>query len=114
MEDHRPGTGVGRRRLSLTRSPGRDGGRDLVTGLGISKQAVSQLVESLVTMGYIARHPAPDDRRRTLLRLTVRGRGAAQIIDDTVADMEAAMAAAIGGEALRALHGALHDLDERS
>ena len=47
-------------------------GRDLVNRMGISKQAVSQLVESLVAMGYVARRPAPDDRRRTLLQLTTR------------------------------------------
>src|ERR1700735_4667123 len=52
-------------------------GRDLVARMGISKQAVSQLIETLVTMGYVVRSPAPDDRRRTLLRLTTRGRSAA-------------------------------------
>ena len=64
-------------------------GRDLVTRMGISKQAVSQLIETLVTMGYVTRRPAPDDRRRTLLHLTARGRSAARIIDRTVAEMEA-------------------------
>jgi DNA-binding MarR family transcriptional regulator len=80
----------------------------------MSKQAVSQLVETLVTLGYVARHPAPDDRRRTLLHLTARGRGAVQVIDHTVAELEAAMAAAIGGDVLRALHGALLDLEQES
>ena len=87
-------------------------GRDLVGRMGISKQAVSQLVETLVTMGYVARHPAPDDRRRTLLQLTARGRGAARTIDDTVAAVEAAMAAVIGQEALHAVHRALKELEE--
>src|ERR1700733_15240508 len=40
-------------------------GRDPVTRMGISNQAISQLVESLVTLGYVARRPARDDRRRT-------------------------------------------------
>ncbi len=86
--------------------------RDLVTRMGISKQAISQLVESLVTMGYVARRPAPDDRRRTLLQLTARGRGAARIIDETAARMEADMASTLGPERLQQLHRALVELDE--
>jgi DNA-binding MarR family transcriptional regulator len=89
-------------------------GRDLVARMGISKQAISQLIETLVTLGYVARRPSADDRRRTLLHLTSRGRGAARIIDRTVAEMEATMANAIGRERLRALHRALVELDEAS
>jgi DNA-binding MarR family transcriptional regulator len=89
-------------------------GRDLVTRMGISKQAISQLVDVLVTMGYVARRPAPDDRRRTLLQLTARGRGAARIIDETVAGMEADMATTIGRERLHELHRALQELERDS
>jgi DNA-binding MarR family transcriptional regulator len=87
-------------------------GRDLVARMGISKQAISQLIETLVTMGYVARLPAPDDRRRTLLQLTARGRGAARIIDRTVAETEATMASTLGRDRLQELHRALVDLDE--
>jgi DNA-binding MarR family transcriptional regulator len=89
-------------------------GRDLVTRMGISKQAISQLIETLVTLGYVARRPAPDDRRRTLLHLTPRGRRAARIIDTTIAEMEEAMANSIGRERLQELHRALVELDEAS
>ena len=89
-------------------------GRDLVTRMGISKQAVSQLVENLVTLGYVARDAAADDRRRTLLHLTTRGRHAARIIDATVAEMEETMASTIGRERLQELHRALVELDEAS
>jgi len=87
-------------------------GRDLVTRMGISKQAVSQLIDSLVTMAYVARLPATDDRRRTLLRLTTRGRGASRIIDEAVAAMEAAMAVTIGRDRLQELQRTLRDLEE--
>jgi DNA-binding MarR family transcriptional regulator len=87
-------------------------GRDLVARMGISKQAVSQLVETLVATGYVARRPAPDDRRRTLLQLTKRGRAAARAIDRTVAATEAAMAATLGRERLLEIHRALVELDE--
>jgi DNA-binding MarR family transcriptional regulator len=89
-------------------------GRDLVTRMGISKQAVSQLVETLVTLGYVARRPAADDRRRTLLHLTSRGRGAARVIDATVAAMEESMAGTLGRERLHELHSALMELDTAS
>jgi len=89
-------------------------GRDLVTRMGISKQAISQLMETLVTLGYVARQAAANDRRRTLLHLTARGRDAANLIDATVAEMEETMARAIGRERLQELHRALADLDEAS
>ena len=89
-------------------------GRDLVTRMGISKQAISQLVETLVSLGYVARCPAADDRRRTVLQLTTRGRGAARIIDARVAATEEAMENTIGRERLQELHRALVELDEAS
>jgi DNA-binding MarR family transcriptional regulator len=52
---------------------------DLTRGLGISKQAVSQLVDTMVTRGYIERKPDADDRRRMQLTLTPRGEAAATV-----------------------------------
>jgi len=80
--------------------------------MGISKQAISQLIETLVTLGYVARRPAAEDRRRTLLHLTTRGARAARLIDATVADMEETMANIIGIERLQEVHRALVELDE--
>jgi DNA-binding MarR family transcriptional regulator len=92
-------------------SPGLSG-RDLVARMGISKQAVSQLIETLVAADYVARHPSPEDRRRTLLRLTSRGRRAARVIDEAVAAMEAEMLENIGRDALSQLYRSLLELDE--
>ena len=108
-----PSGGSGRSARSAQAEPGLSG-RDLVTRMGISKQAISQLIETLVSLGYVARRPAADDRRRTLLHLTTRGRGAARIIDTTVAEMEETMANAIGRERLLELHRALMELDRAS
>jgi DNA-binding MarR family transcriptional regulator len=52
---------------------------DLTRGLGISKQAVSQLVDTMVTRGYVERRPDADDRRRMQLTLTPRGDAAATV-----------------------------------
>jgi DNA-binding MarR family transcriptional regulator len=47
--------------------------QDLPSGLGGTKQAVSQVVEILVQRGYVERHPDADDRRRVNLELTEHG-----------------------------------------
>jgi DNA-binding MarR family transcriptional regulator len=86
-------------------------GRDLVVRMGISKQAVSQLVDTLVTMDYVTRRPAPGDRRRTLLQLSTRGQRAAAIIEEAAGMLEEEMARAVGHARLSALHAALRDLD---
>lgn len=60
----------------------------LIKELRISKQAAGQLVDTLVTRGYLARAVADEDRRKLTVTLTERGRAAAatqaaarQIID---------------------------------
>jgi DNA-binding MarR family transcriptional regulator/catechol 2,3-dioxygenase-like lactoylglutathione lyase family enzyme len=47
---------------------------DLTAALGVTKQAVSQVTDTLVSRGYLERSPDPDDRRRVILELTERGR----------------------------------------
>jgi DNA-binding MarR family transcriptional regulator len=68
---------------------GSDSVEEILRGLGVTKQALSQLVDALVTRGYVVRDEHPDDRRRIVLRLTERGRLAAaavvagaKIVDD--------------------------------
>jgi DNA-binding MarR family transcriptional regulator len=97
---------------ALARSDRGLSARDLVIRMGISKQAVSQLIDTLVTAHYVTRLPAPDDRRRTLLQLTTRGHGAARVIEQATLQMEAAMSEKIGSERLQELHRTLRDLDE--
>jgi DNA-binding MarR family transcriptional regulator/catechol 2,3-dioxygenase-like lactoylglutathione lyase family enzyme len=47
--------------------------QDLPSDLGVTKQAVSQVVDTLVNRGYLTRGPDPGDRRRIRLELTGRG-----------------------------------------
>ena len=49
----------------------------IITELGVSKQAAGQLVDTLVARGYLDRSPDPDDRRRLTITLTERGHAAA-------------------------------------
>jgi DNA-binding MarR family transcriptional regulator len=50
----------------------------LIRELRISKQAAGQLVDTLVTRGYIDRSMDKDDRRKLTVTLTERGRAAAE------------------------------------
>jgi DNA-binding MarR family transcriptional regulator len=47
---------------------------EIITALGVSKQAAGQLVDTLVARGYLDRSPDPEDRRRLTVELTERGR----------------------------------------
>jgi DNA-binding MarR family transcriptional regulator len=67
---------------------------DLIRELGVSKQAASQLIDTLVIRGYLERHTNPDDRRRMTIELTERGRAAGNAVragveevDDELAQM---------------------------
>lgn len=86
---------------------------DIAANNGISKQAASQLVDTLVTREYVARVPHGTDRRRMTLALTERGEAAAREIRAAVEDIDARLAAAAGAESVarvRAVLGALVDL----
>lgn len=51
----------------------------LIRELGISKQATSQLIDTMAMRGYLERTPDAEDRRRMLLSLTPRGEAAATV-----------------------------------
>jgi DNA-binding MarR family transcriptional regulator len=56
--------------------PSRGPRQDLPAELGVTKQAVSQLIDVLVNRGYLERQADPGDRRRVALELTARGQEA--------------------------------------
>ena len=84
----------------------------LTVAMGISKQAVQQLVDELVAEGVVERVPDPEDGRGKIVRL--RARGISAIADGNVVKLqiEARYARRIGVERLAALNEALDDLWE--
>jgi DNA-binding MarR family transcriptional regulator len=50
---------------------------DIIQDLRMSKQAAGQLIDTLVTRGYLARSVDEEDRRKLTIILTERGRAAA-------------------------------------
>ncbi|HEY7362013.1 MAG TPA: MarR family transcriptional regulator [Streptosporangiaceae bacterium] len=72
----------------------------IITGLGVSKQAAGQLVDTLVTRGYLDRSPDPEDRRRLTVTLTERGHAAAAVIRSVIERVDADLAGRVGAEHL--------------
>lgn len=85
---------------------------DLVEELGVTKQAASQLIDTLVTRGFLERQSVPGDRRRISLVLTERGRRAATAVRQGILDVDAHLTAAISHEQLHAMEDGLRALVE--
>jgi DNA-binding MarR family transcriptional regulator len=66
--------------------------------LGVSKQAVSQLLDSLVLRGYVERSIDPVDRRRMCVALTDRGKEVAAVCRLAIDRVERRVAEAVGEE----------------
>jgi DNA-binding MarR family transcriptional regulator len=79
----------------------------LVRELGISKQAASELVDTLVVRGYMQREANPDDRRRVTLEVTERGRAAAAAVKAGVAAVDEELAGLLAPTALAGLRAGL-------
>ena len=79
----------------------------LVERMGLSKQAVQQLLDELVADGIVERRPDPADARRRLVVYTRAGLAAVADADEIKLSIEADYRAAIGDSALDALRSAL-------
>lgn len=70
----------------------------IISDLGVSKQAAGQLVDTLVARGYLERTVDPDDRRRLTVTLTDRGQAAADASRSAVDSVEAQLIAHVGAD----------------
>lgn len=87
--------------------------RGVAGELAVSKQAASQLVDTLVARGYVERAPDPDDRRRVTVGLTERGWSAAAAVRGAVEQVDAELATKVSRDDLartRATLGVLADM----
>ncbi len=82
----------------------------LVRELGVTKQAASQLIDTLVLRGYLTREVHAEDRRRMTIDVTERGRSAAAAISAGVAAVDAELATLITPEELAGLRAGLEAL----
>ena len=80
---------------------------DLIRELGISRQAASQLIDTLVLRGYLERAASTDDRRRMTITVTERGRQAASAVRAGVVSVDAQLADACTAEEIAGLRAGL-------
>jgi DNA-binding MarR family transcriptional regulator len=79
----------------------------LLKELRVSKQTGGQLVDALVTRGYLDRRVDPEDRRKLVITLTERGKAAAAVQQAARMEVDAALAAVVGEENVRNTHRTL-------
>jgi DNA-binding MarR family transcriptional regulator len=85
---------------------------NLTRELGISKQAVSQLIDTMVMRGYLDRTVDTEDRRRMLIRLTPRGEAAATVSWQAATAVDAELESRVSADGVAALRTGLIALAE--
>lgn len=80
---------------------------ELAARLGISKQAVAQLVDELEEMGALERVPDPTDGRAKLIRWSRAGRAGLEHGLRILAELAQELAGVVGAEELRRTHEVL-------
>ena len=80
---------------------------DLPSELGVTKQAVSQVIDVLVNRGYLERHGDPGDRRRVVLELTDRGREVVRAVQRGVEAVDRRLEERVPPEQVDAMRSAL-------
>jgi DNA-binding MarR family transcriptional regulator len=83
---------------------------DLAECGGITKQSCGEMVDDLVTLGYVERIPDPDDRRAKLIRLTGKGARAQSVGFGLLARLEQSWAERYGAERIAALRELLEEI----
>jgi DNA-binding MarR family transcriptional regulator/uncharacterized glyoxalase superfamily protein PhnB len=84
--------------------------QDLPSELGVTKQAVSQVIDLLVNRGYLDREPDPDDRRRVRLALTRRGEDVVAAVLRGVESVDRQLEEAVSPEQVGAMRSVLSAL----
>jgi DNA-binding MarR family transcriptional regulator len=82
----------------------------LTAELGVSKQAVSQLLDTMVMRGYLERREDAEDRRRMLISLTARGQAAARASWLAVTGVDAELESRLTATGFGALRAGLKTL----
>ncbi|MBX3203895.1 MAG: winged helix DNA-binding protein [Labilithrix sp.] len=80
---------------------------ELARRLGVSKQAVGQLVDELVEMGVLERAADPADARAKLVRFTRRGRAGLFEGLAVLKELERELEQRLGAATMRTVHDAL-------
>lgn len=85
---------------------------DMIRGLGVTRQAASQLIDTLVLRGYLRREINAEDRRRVNIVLTERGQAAAEAIRAGIDRVETELARMLSPAELAGLRAGLAALGQ--
>jgi DNA-binding MarR family transcriptional regulator len=99
-----------RYRLLTMIPPGGARPTELAEFAAVSKQALGQLVQQLVGLGYLELVEDPADRRARLVHRTAKGDDAARYADGLIAKLERSWREELGAERFEAMADALNDL----
>jgi DNA-binding MarR family transcriptional regulator len=83
---------------------------ELARRLGVTKQAVGQLVDDLVGQGVLDLAPDPADKRARLVRFTPKGMAAIAQGLGVLRQLESELSRQVGAQRMRALHETLSEL----
>jgi DNA-binding MarR family transcriptional regulator len=85
---------------ALLRNLGEDGSRpsDLAAHAGVTRQAITKLVDELERLDLVRRDPDPDDGRGVIVRYTDRGRAVLAIARARMRALERGYAAQVGAD----------------
>lgn len=99
--------------LTVFQHPGPQGTRpsELAARLRMSKQALNYLLGELERLGYLERHPDPDDLRSKRIVLTRRGLSMGRVMREAVREVEAAWADELGPARFSQLRDLLRELN---
>jgi DNA-binding MarR family transcriptional regulator len=91
---------------------GEDGMRltELAAYAGMTKQSVGEVVDDLVTLGYVERIPDPADRRAKLIQLTARGQDARVVGYSLFTKIEESWVERYGEERIAELRALLEEI----
>lgn len=76
---------------------------EMIRSLGVTRQAASQLIDTLVLRGYLGRQINSHDRRRMDIELTERGRAAAAVVRAAVKKVDRELSAMLSPAELSGL-----------
>ncbi len=84
--------------LTVLRNLGEDGSRpsELAAHAGITRQAVTKVLDELERLDMVRRDPDPDDGRGVIVRYTDRGRAGLAIVRKRMRELEADFAERVG------------------
>jgi DNA-binding MarR family transcriptional regulator/catechol 2,3-dioxygenase-like lactoylglutathione lyase family enzyme len=86
--------------------------QNLPSELGVTKQAVSLVIDTLVDRGYLERRTDPDDRRRVILELTDKGQEVVGAVERGTESVDRRLEERVSHEQIHAMRTVLIALGE--